>query len=246
MAEPDVLETFRAERAAICQMLTARRRELGWSQADVADRMGTTQSAVSDFETGRVEPRLDSLQRWAHALGADLAVTLRIEAAGSPASEPVRDADGLKVCAHESDQPTRMPLMDLGERLTAAGALPGGECGQALFRSLAALGAAWNGNPGIARSLVELLKPDERERLREAIRITSVAAVRRSQGEAPATAEIPDGAAELKVYATDAGEYVMADGAGWLPGTYPDVVAAVAAYEAMETDEIDRGGESHG
>lgn len=45
-----------------------RRLELGWTQGDLAQRMGTTQSAVSAWEAGRVDPRLDTLQRWARAL----------------------------------------------------------------------------------------------------------------------------------------------------------------------------------
>jgi len=75
-ADEQVLETFRAEREAIYRTLTARRRELGWSQADLGNRMGTSQSAVCEFERGKVEPRVDTLQRWAHALGYDLALLL--------------------------------------------------------------------------------------------------------------------------------------------------------------------------
>ncbi len=39
------------------------------SQKKLAARMGTTQSAVSDLESGRVEPQLRTLQRYARALG---------------------------------------------------------------------------------------------------------------------------------------------------------------------------------
>lgn len=41
----------------------------------------------------------------------------------------------------------------------------------------------------------------------------------------------------LRVYLTDAGDYVMASGGCWLPGVYPDVEAAVAEYEAMRDEE---------
>ncbi|WP_131811680.1 ROK family protein [Mycolicibacterium peregrinum] len=39
------------------------------SQRQLADIMGTTQSAISDFESGRVEPQLRTMQRYARALG---------------------------------------------------------------------------------------------------------------------------------------------------------------------------------
>lgn len=41
----------------------------------------------------------------------------------------------------------------------------------------------------------------------------------------------------LRVYLTDAGDYVMADGGGWLPGAYPSIEAAMAEYKAMEAKE---------
>lgn len=73
MADPVDLKAVRDE---VIVALTWRRAELGWSQAEVAQRAGTTQSAISDFEQRRVEPKLDSLQRWARALGLRLALTL--------------------------------------------------------------------------------------------------------------------------------------------------------------------------
>lgn len=45
-------------------------------QREVAERMGTTQSAVSDLEQGRVDPRLSTLQRYVRALGARLDVII--------------------------------------------------------------------------------------------------------------------------------------------------------------------------
>lgn len=43
----------------------------------VAAAMGTTQSAVSDIENGRVDPRLSTLQRYARAVGGRLEIALR-------------------------------------------------------------------------------------------------------------------------------------------------------------------------
>jgi predicted transcriptional regulator len=52
--------------------LTARRRELGLSQAEVAARMATTQSAVARLEAGSVDAKLSTLRRYAAALGGSL------------------------------------------------------------------------------------------------------------------------------------------------------------------------------
>ncbi|MDQ0767272.1 putative NBD/HSP70 family sugar kinase/transcriptional regulator with XRE-family HTH domain [Pseudarthrobacter defluvii] len=46
------------------------RREKHLSQKALASLLGTTQSAVSDFESGRVDPQLSTLQRYARALDA--------------------------------------------------------------------------------------------------------------------------------------------------------------------------------
>lgn len=56
--------------------LLARRQEKGLTQKDVAEAMGTTQSAVSDFESGDVDPRLSTIQRYADAVG--LVATMRL------------------------------------------------------------------------------------------------------------------------------------------------------------------------
>lgn len=54
-------------------LVNARKRR---SQKAVATAMGTTQSAISDIENGRVDPRLSTLQRYARAVGKRLAVML--------------------------------------------------------------------------------------------------------------------------------------------------------------------------
>ena len=54
--------------------LAERRRQLGLTQRDVAERMGTTQSAVSDLEAGRTDPRWSTVQRYAAAIGARVRV----------------------------------------------------------------------------------------------------------------------------------------------------------------------------
>jgi predicted transcriptional regulator len=54
--------------------LVAERRAAGLSQAEVADRMGTSQPAVARVEAGAVDVRLSTLQRYAAAVGRRLEV----------------------------------------------------------------------------------------------------------------------------------------------------------------------------
>ncbi len=93
--EPDDLDEMLAEVAAdpeargahedamsrreLCARLVELRGEQ--RQRDVAARMRTTQSALSDLERGRVDPRMGMLQRYARAVGAHLQVTIGPDAA---------------------------------------------------------------------------------------------------------------------------------------------------------------------
>ncbi len=63
--------------AQIADQVVARRRERGFSQADVAAMCGTTQSAIARLEAGGRPPRIDTLLRIAGALDCDLVVELR-------------------------------------------------------------------------------------------------------------------------------------------------------------------------
>ena len=49
--------------------LVRRRQDLGLSQTVVAARMGTSQSAVARLESGGLDARLSTLERYAAALG---------------------------------------------------------------------------------------------------------------------------------------------------------------------------------
>ena len=73
LARPDVREAYDAladEFSFIDQVLRARR-EAGLTQAEVAGRTGTTQSAIARLESGaaRHSPSIATLQRYANALG---------------------------------------------------------------------------------------------------------------------------------------------------------------------------------
>ena len=56
--------------------LVATRREAGLSQAEVAQRMGTSQPAVARLEAGNVDVRLSTLERYAAAVGGRLRLRL--------------------------------------------------------------------------------------------------------------------------------------------------------------------------
>ncbi len=62
--------------AQIAGQVTDRRKEHGLSQADLAELVGTTQSAIARLESGGRPPRIDTLLRIANALDADLHIEL--------------------------------------------------------------------------------------------------------------------------------------------------------------------------
>jgi ribosome-binding protein aMBF1 (putative translation factor) len=63
--------------APIAAQVADRRRELGLSQAELAEICGTTQSAIARLESGGRPPRIDTLLKLAHALDCELRVELR-------------------------------------------------------------------------------------------------------------------------------------------------------------------------
>ena len=63
--------------AQIANQVVERRKALGLSQAELASRCDTTQSAIARLESGGRPPRIDTLLRIADALDCDLSVELR-------------------------------------------------------------------------------------------------------------------------------------------------------------------------
>jgi ribosome-binding protein aMBF1 (putative translation factor) len=63
--------------ARIADQVTERRRELGLSQAELAELVETTQSAVARLESGGRPPRIDTLLRIAAALDCELLIELQ-------------------------------------------------------------------------------------------------------------------------------------------------------------------------
>jgi transcriptional regulator with XRE-family HTH domain len=60
--------------SAFRAMVYRLRTEAGLTQAELAGRMGTTQSAVTRMEGGGVRPTLETLEKLASAVGGDLLV----------------------------------------------------------------------------------------------------------------------------------------------------------------------------
>lgn len=78
MAEPGAAEAYEAARLAyeLGKEVREIREQRGWTQARLAEASGMTQSAVARFEAGGTVPTIPVLERLAHALEADLVVTL--------------------------------------------------------------------------------------------------------------------------------------------------------------------------
>lgn len=83
---PHVVAGYRANQALLDD-LVERRAAAGRSQRQVADRMGTSQSALNRIEAGETDPRLSTIQRFAAALGSTIRWELVPIAADRPAGE---------------------------------------------------------------------------------------------------------------------------------------------------------------
>ena len=81
LADPEVKREFDAleQEFAIASELIRARTRAGLSQADLAQRMGTSQSAIARLESGRTLPSTKTLIRFAEATGSK--VELRLSAA---------------------------------------------------------------------------------------------------------------------------------------------------------------------
>ena len=76
MTSPTAVAAYEDEAriAAFREVAHRLRTEAGLTQAELADRMGTTQSAIARMEGGGSRPSLDTLEKLARAVGADLVV----------------------------------------------------------------------------------------------------------------------------------------------------------------------------
>jgi ribosome-binding protein aMBF1 (putative translation factor) len=63
-------------RYELAEAIRARRKEVGWSQRQLAERAGMTQPGVARFEAGGTTPTLPLLERLASALGLTVTISL--------------------------------------------------------------------------------------------------------------------------------------------------------------------------
>lgn len=79
LADPEVQASYQelAPRFAVVRQLIALREQRGLSQRELADRAGMKQPQLARLETGQVEPKLDTLQRLAKAMGCHVQVTFQ-------------------------------------------------------------------------------------------------------------------------------------------------------------------------
>jgi transcriptional regulator with XRE-family HTH domain len=70
---PGVREAARRRRDVVRRLATARQAQ-GLSQTTIAARMGTSQSVVARLESGALDMRLSTLERYAAALGKELVI----------------------------------------------------------------------------------------------------------------------------------------------------------------------------
>lgn len=68
-------ENLKPRYEVIAQMIRARK-ELGMTQSELAERIGTKKSNISRFESGRCNPSLDFLIKAAQAMGKRIEVKM--------------------------------------------------------------------------------------------------------------------------------------------------------------------------
>ncbi len=79
MSDPEFRKEYEKadEEFAIVEELIRARTKARLSQAELAKKIGTTQSAIARLEGGGVSPSLSTLRRYAEATGTRLRVELR-------------------------------------------------------------------------------------------------------------------------------------------------------------------------
>ena len=74
----------------IARVVIMRRAQLGLSQQEVAERMGTTASVISRIESGQHRTSTETLRRLAEALEGHAVFGFEFDTAGQPEQELVR------------------------------------------------------------------------------------------------------------------------------------------------------------
>lgn len=74
----------------IARMVIVRRAQLGITQQELAERMGTTKSAISRIESGQHRSSTDTLRRLAEALDGHAVLGFEFDENPAPAADLVR------------------------------------------------------------------------------------------------------------------------------------------------------------
>lgn len=79
LKDKDVKKEFDklAPRYAIISGIIRARLEKGFTQKELAERIGTKQSAIARLETGNANPSVDFLERIANAMGYSLQIQIK-------------------------------------------------------------------------------------------------------------------------------------------------------------------------
>lgn len=96
---PKLLEAA-VRRRELVSALAAKREERGLSQELVAARMGTSQPAIARLESGEVDAKLSTLERFAAALGLRIHWNLVAEKATNPVASRGGDARAAAAVRH--------------------------------------------------------------------------------------------------------------------------------------------------
>lgn len=128
-SDPEVQAALRDanDQADTIEHLVRTRRERSLTQRDVADRMGTTQSAVSNFERIGGNPTIGTIQRYARAVGARVRVSVVIDGSATKdthtqEASPNADVDVVSPWQSSSARRWSMPSeITPAEPTTAAG-----------------------------------------------------------------------------------------------------------------------------
>jgi ribosome-binding protein aMBF1 (putative translation factor) len=82
--DPEYMKEYNAleEEFARAQMVIGARAHADISQAELAQRMGTSQSAIARLESGRIKPSTRTLEKLAAATGMRLRIVLEPVTAG--------------------------------------------------------------------------------------------------------------------------------------------------------------------
>ncbi len=79
LADPEVKKLYDEMEVeyALIEKIIAMRQEKGWTQTELAKRLGTTQSALARVESGNFNPKLEFLKKLASAFGSQLFIEFR-------------------------------------------------------------------------------------------------------------------------------------------------------------------------